>query len=446
MSLRNYAITIITCLMLVMALPAPFGQAAPNAVSFEARYTAVPYQPAVDFPSFGPPNAPVIMEVFLDIYQYSSRSIYHRLSQLSERHPSRLHVRLLLTARRPHNRWLAQAALVASEKGRFHEFLRAWYDHPRPNRKSLPQIARVAGVHPDAIKRALETGKHLQTIHENQLLANRFDFPTNNYQAQVAINGKVPSTAPHRMSLRAWEGLYDEAYATAKRMLAEGETSSTLPCALRHRAQTKIRSPSISRTALLVSRNTFKLPAIARPVPRPRVRVTIACNFLSTGCARLHTYIQELRNTYPRTVEIAFVPAMGRTTTNHALFLAHEAALCAHDQGAFWPYYDATYNDIDQYGTLRALYRDRLEARAKSLRLDRDEFLSCIQRRKHAQSLRSTLTQGKKQGINHTPSLIIGGRLYTATMPRAELFSLVRTELRPGLFASHLPQEICLSR
>jgi protein-disulfide isomerase len=89
-------------------------------------------------------------------------------------------------------------------------------------------------------------------------------------------------------------------------------------------------------------------------------------------------------------------------------FRAAEAAACAADQGAYWPFHDTLY--ANQRGENQNAFSDvRLKEIAKVLSLDTAAFNSCLDSGEKRAQVEQSAADAREQGINSTPSLFIDG-------------------------------------
>jgi len=89
--------------------------------------------------------------------------------------------------------------------------------------------------------------------------------------------------------------------------------------------------------------------------------------------------------------------------------LAAEAALCAGDQGQFWPYHDMLFANQGVLFEKGADSRRGFKQIAEGLELDTRAFNRCLSRREHRQAVQQLLDEGRAQGINSTPTVIVNG-------------------------------------
>ncbi len=91
-------------------------------------------------------------------------------------------------------------------------------------------------------------------------------------------------------------------------------------------------------------------------------------------------------------------------------FRAAEAALCAEDQGAFWPYHETLF--LNQHGeNLNAFSNERLKQIAASLNLDAGAFNSCLDSGQKRAVVDASAADARANGITSTPSIIVNGAL-----------------------------------
>ena len=89
---------------------------------------------------------------------------------------------------------------------------------------------------------------------------------------------------------------------------------------------------------------------------------------------------------------------------------AAEAAACALDQGAFWPYHDTLF--LNQEGENQGAFTDdRLRQTAATLDLDQATFDDCLDDGTHRDDIAQMTEEARQQGITSTPSVVVNGRL-----------------------------------
>lgn len=83
-------------------------------------------------------------------------------------------------------------------------------------------------------------------------------------------------------------------------------------------------------------------------------------------------------------------------------FKAAQAAHCAGDQGKYWEMNDLLFKHK------KTLREDDLRALGKSLGLNIDAFLKCVESKKHEKKVEYGLNEGRRVGVRGTPSFFLG--------------------------------------
>lgn len=119
-------------------------------------------------------------------------------------------------------------------------------------------------------------------------------------------------------------------------------------------------------------------------------------------CARhVKETIPELEKDYIRTGKIKYVFKSFPLDMHKLAPKAAEAASCAGEQGKFWEMHDRLFAHPDQ------LTPDKLPGHAKELGLDMAKFEPCLSSGKYAADIQKSIAEGKKAGVNSTPTFFI---------------------------------------
>jgi protein-disulfide isomerase len=114
-------------------------------------------------------------------------------------------------------------------------------------------------------------------------------------------------------------------------------------------------------------------------------------------------------------VNLAF---LGKESENAA-----EAAMCAKDQGKFWEYHDAIYEN--QGGENLGIFNDqKFLAIAKGLDMNTEDFKSCINNDSHLEAVTEERMLANKYGLSGTPTFIMGDKVLKGSYP-AETFKQI---------------------
>jgi len=105
------------------------------------------------------------------------------------------------------------------------------------------------------------------------------------------------------------------------------------------------------------------------------------------------------------------------------------AAMCAEDQGAFWPFHDKLFSD--QYG----LSRDAYIQYAGELELDTNAFKTCLDSGKFDEFIRQDMDFSLNLGVRSTPTFFVNGLAVVGAQPIDVFKQVIDQEL-----AGEIPQ------
>jgi len=99
------------------------------------------------------------------------------------------------------------------------------------------------------------------------------------------------------------------------------------------------------------------------------------------------------------------------------------AAMCAEDQGAFWPYHDMLFSD--EYGLSREAYIQY----AADLNLDGDAFDTCLDSGKFDDYIQEDMDFSLNLGVRSTPTFFINGLAVVGAQPLDVFTQVIDQEL-----------------
>jgi len=110
---------------------------------------------------------------------------------------------------------------------------------------------------------------------------------------------------------------------------------------------------------------------------------------------------------------------------------AANAARCAAEQDAFWPYHDRLYatSIAPNSGTFT---RERLLADAAALDLDADAFAACLDEDRHRSAIEADTAAAARLGMTGTPTFEIAGQRIVGAQP----FEVFEQAIEAALAAS----------
>ncbi len=104
--------------------------------------------------------------------------------------------------------------------------------------------------------------------------------------------------------------------------------------------------------------------------------------------------------------------------------IAAHAAACANDQGKFWPMHEALYQHQQEWAPMKSP-AGTFSGYARNAGADVSQYDECMRAAKYAGRIQASYDEGLKLGVTGTPNFLIGGRLYTTTMPSDSVRAIV---------------------
>jgi protein-disulfide isomerase len=130
---------------------------------------------------------------------------------------------------------------------------------------------------------------------------------------------------------------------------------------------------------------------------------------------------QQLLDSYPN--QIRFVYRDLPLPSHPQSVPAAEAAECAGEQGDYWQYHDALFNQ--KYGLDRTAY----EQYASDLGLDMTAFTACLDSHRYLSEIQADAADASSIGLTGTPSFVINGRVLIGALPLSDFKAVVDEEL-----------------
>jgi protein-disulfide isomerase len=110
--------------------------------------------------------------------------------------------------------------------------------------------------------------------------------------------------------------------------------------------------------------------------------------------------------------------------------LAAHSAACADEQGKYWQQHQRIYEGQSEWSEARdagAIFRNY----AKANGLDLGRYDACMKSGKYAGRIQASYNEGVQVGVNSTPTLLIGDRLYKGRFDSDAIIKMVDS-LAPG--------------
>lgn len=175
----------------------------------------------------------------------------------------------------------------------------------------------------------------------------------------------------------------------------------------------------------------YKIPTDGFPSTGPADAPITVVEFADFQCPfcrqwQQQTY-QPLMAAYPGKIRIVF-RNFPLTSIHPNAMPAAEAAQCANEQNAFWPYHDKLFSSEN-------LGDDIYKQYAQELNLDMTKFEDCLTNHKYAQTIQADSDFAVNLGINSTPTFFINGLAVIGAQPLDVFKQVIDKEL-----AGEIPQ------
>jgi len=155
----------------------------------------------------------------------------------------------------------------------------------------------------------------------------------------------------------------------------------------------------------------------------PTARVTIVefADFECAFCRQSQEALTRVLRQYRNNVRLVFkhFPLPTHKTARRAAL----ASLCAQEGGRFWEYHDGLFLIQPPFTT------EKLAGIAEELGLDRQEFLTCLESNKHAQTVDQHIRLAERALIVSTPTFVVNGQVFRGALTYERWKSILDPEL-----------------
>jgi len=163
-------------------------------------------------------------------------------------------------------------------------------------------------------------------------------------------------------------------------------------------------------------------PARVRGNPKAKVMIVEFSDFQCPYCGGVQATLQSVLAKHPDTVALAYRD-MPMSKIHPLARKAAEAARCAGEQGKFWEYHDLLFADQSK------LDQDGLMGKARTLKLDEQQFESCLGSEKFKAQIQQDSQDGMRAGVSGTPGFFINGIFLSGSQPESAFENLVQEQL-----------------
>jgi protein-disulfide isomerase len=159
--------------------------------------------------------------------------------------------------------------------------------------------------------------------------------------------------------------------------------------------------------------------------PNAKVWLVIVSDFQCPYCKQSHdSTFEQIRNEYVRTgkIKVAYVN-FPLNSHQHAWPSAH-AAMCASEQGKFWPYGDALFATQEKWAAMQTP-TPVFDSIAQAVGVDMKQWKECVSSERMQALIRSDRDRGIEAGVNSTPSFLVGDKGLAGVHPMEDFRKLL---------------------
>jgi protein-disulfide isomerase len=153
-------------------------------------------------------------------------------------------------------------------------------------------------------------------------------------------------------------------------------------------------------------------------------------DFQCPYCGRFAPTLEALLAKYPTQVRLVY-RHLPLSTLHPFAEKAAEAAVCADEQGRFWPMYALLFKEQDALGV------EALKEKSRRLKLDSAKFDACLDSGEGAGPVQRDTDAARRLAVAGTPTTFINGRYWNGTASLDDLSRLIDDELRRAAPAVH---------
>ncbi|MGE0872568.1 MAG: DsbA family protein [Kofleriaceae bacterium] len=423
------------------------------------------YDPSTT-PARGPSNAPVTVELFFapSVNGAARLPVYRLLDRLQKRHPTRIRVvyRIISRGASPPGPQLPTLALEAYVQGKFFEFIDAIHAPPPRGttaltREQMIEVGRGVGLDPQRLERAIAEDRYRAVISANE---RRLDRLRMTRAPNVFFNDKAPRESISDLTEADLERAYVDAYERAMDLIDRGVDPSQLMSAFDAdslRSPRRIAIPTLSNAEREEGVHGHPLanppldftgmPSQGRPGAAAAVTIAVLCRPNDTQCGYTLRNAATVQRLYDGEVRLVWAPWFDVSREDTAnLSLLGDAALCAEQVGSSsddleaspgWRWITEAYAQIQRSARGRMPADELIDWLAVRLGIDSAALSSC--RARMASTTLEWIAQARRSGVRHSPTIVVGGRIYAGVQDEMLIQQIVDDELAPGVLGEAAP-------
>lgn len=184
--------------------------------------------------------------------------------------------------------------------------------------------------------------------------------------------------------------------------------------------------PSASAPAVKSQFPLYVSPASSRGRENAPVTITEYADFFCGYCKRAMPTMQKIAQTYPDKVRQIFKHHPLSNTPGQGSFRAHEAAVCAQEQGKFWEFQEKVFSassNPDEAG---------LQTIASQIGLNIQKYTDCLKSGRAVRVIQADLAEASAKGIQGTPHFFVNETSVSGARPFEKFQEIIESYLKTG--------------
>ncbi|MBA3657842.1 MAG: DsbA family protein [Gemmatimonadaceae bacterium] len=168
-----------------------------------------------------------------------------------------------------------------------------------------------------------------------------------------------------------------------------------------------------------------------------KVWLVIVSDFQCPYCKQSHdSTFEQIRKEYVRTGKIKVAYVNFPLNSHQNAWPSAHGAMCASEQGKFWPYADALFKTQEKWAVLQAP-KPFFDSLAVSFGLDMKQWRDCVTSERMAGLIRSDRDRGVEAGVNSTPSYLVGDKGLAGVHPMEDFRKLLDPAIAAAAATGH---------
>ncbi len=198
---------------------------------------------------------------------------------------------------------------------------------------------------------------------------------------------------------------------------------------------TQTRGGDVAREPIAVNMSPAELQRLpGMSIGRPDAPLTILefADFQCPGCGQWATFMEPvIKERLVNTGKARYVFYDFPLNIHPNGFIASRAGRCANEQGKFWEYHGALFQNQARWSPLEDAVPTFVEM-AGATGLDADRFEQCVRSDRFAREVSESVKLGESLGVGGTPSIFVNGQRLQGVPNSYAAFEAELEKIAPG--------------